>query len=248
MGNELEVHYQPVVDGRDRSVVACEALLRWRHPENGLITPKEFIPVAEETGLIVELGEWVLRQACRDAAEWPSHIRVAVNFSPKQFQQKDMTKVIESALQDAGLDADRLEVEITETTLMQDTDEALQKIAALRKLGVRLSLDDFGTGYCSLAYLHLFPVDKVKIDRSFVQDITSTRKTQAIVGAIAILAQELNMDLVAEGVETDEQFDCLLEKNVVLIQGYLFSRPAQVAELSEMLGAPGNRRMIGAAN
>jgi len=248
MANELEVHYQPVVDGRDRSVVACEALLRWRHPKDGLITPKEFIPVAEETGLIVELGEWVLRQACRDAAEWPSHVRVAVNFSPKQFQQKDMTKVIESALQDAGLEPNRLEIEITETTLMQDTDEALRKIAALKNLGVRLSLDDFGTGYCSLAYLHLFPVDKVKIDRSFVLELTNTRKTQAIVGAIAILAQELGMDLVAEGVETEQQLACLLQKNVCLIQGYLFSRPAQVAELSDMLGAPDKRRMIGAAN
>jgi len=245
IANELKVHYQPVFDGRDGAIVACEALLRWRHPQHGLIAPKDFIPVAEETGLIVELGESVLRQACRDAAEWPSDVRVAVNFSPKQFQQKDMAKVVETALQDAGLEPNRLEIEITETTLMQDTDEALQKICTLRDLGVRLSLDDFGTGYCSLAYLHLFPVDKVKIDRSFVQDLTDSPKTQAIVGAIAMLARALRMDLVAEGVETNEQLACLMQKNVFLIQGYLFSRPAPVAELHQMLGATGARLMLG---
>lgn len=244
ISNELEVFYQPVVDGRDRSIVSCEALLRWRHPKDGLISPSEFIPVAEETGLIVELGEWVLRQACRDACEWPRDVRVAVNFSPKQFQQKDMLRVVETALQDAGLDPNRLEVEITETTLMQDTEEALKKIAALRELGVRLSLDDFGTGYCSLAYLHLFAVDKVKIDRSFVEDLHAAPKTQAIVGAIAMLARELRIDLVAEGVETNEQLAYLAQKNVFLIQGYLFSRPMPVAELAQKFALTGDRSML----
>jgi diguanylate cyclase (GGDEF)-like protein len=248
IANELEVHYQPVFDGRDRTIVACEALLRWRHPKNGLIAPKDFIPVAEETGLIVELGEWVLRQACRDAAEWPGDMRVAVNFSPKQFQQKDMARIVETALQDAGLEPDRLEIEITETTLMQDTDEALRKISALRELGVRLSLDDFGTGYCSLAYLHIFPVNKVKIDRSFVVDLTESPKTQAIVAAIAMLAHELRMDLVAEGVETNDQLACLLQKGVFLIQGFLFSRPMPVAELVETLGAPSKQLLLGVTN
>jgi diguanylate cyclase (GGDEF)-like protein len=248
IANELELFYQPVIDSRDHSIVSCEALLRWRHPQDGLIPPSEFIPIAEETGLIVELGEWVLRQACRDACEWPSDVRVAVNFSPKQFQQKDMAKIVETALQDAGLDPDRLEIEITETTLMQDTDEALRKIGALRELGVRLSLDDFGTGYCSLAYLHLFPVNKVKIDKSFVDDLNTSPKTQAIIGAIAMLARDLHMDLVAEGVETAEQLAYLAQKNVFLIQGYLFSRPAPVAELLKKLGAPGEKLLLGASN
>jgi diguanylate cyclase (GGDEF)-like protein len=248
IANELEVFYQPVIDSRDRSVVGCEALLRWRHPQDGLIPPSEFIPVAEETGLIVELGEWVLRQACRDACEWQNDVRISVNFSPKQFQQKDLVKVVETALQDTGLEPNRLEIEITETTLMQDTDDALTKIAALRELGVRLSLDDFGTGYCSLGYLHLFPVNKVKIDRSFVLDLNTSPKTQAIVGAISMLAHELRMDLVAEGVETTEQLDCLAQKNVFLIQGYLFSRPVPVAELVQKLGVAGDQLMIGATS
>lgn len=205
--------------------------MRWRHARRGLISPAEFIPVAEETGAIVALGEWVLRRACAEARNWPSDIRVAVNFSPKQFQQSNLLRVVARALADSGLAPERLEVEITENTLMIDTEDVAAKIEALDAMGVRLSLDDFGTGYSSLSYLNRFPVRKLKMDRSFVNTLLESRKTQAIVSAVALLARELDIEVVAEGVETQEQLACLATKNVFLIQGYLFSRPKPAEEL-----------------
>ncbi|BGE87675.1 putative bifunctional diguanylate cyclase/phosphodiesterase [Methylosinus trichosporium] len=227
----LDIHYQPIFDARDQSVSSCEALARWRHPQLGAVSPATFIPIAEETGIIVELGEWVLRHACRDARRWPELVRVAVNFSCKQFQQPDLVARVEAALCAASLDPGRLEVEITESTLMQDTEDAAAKIAGLRALGVRLSLDDFGTGFSSLAYLNSFPVDKVKLDRSFILQLSQSPKALAIVGAVAQLTDELGIELVAEGVETGEQLALLRGKNVHLIQGFLFSKPKPREEI-----------------
>jgi diguanylate cyclase (GGDEF)-like protein len=228
---QLVLHYQPIVDARDGRTTACEALVRWRHPQRGMISPAEFIPIAEETGLIVAMGEWVLRRACAEARTWSEDIRVAVNFSPKQFQQSDLVRVVAHALADAGLTPTRLEVEITESTLMSDADEVAVKFEALSAMGVRLSLDDFGTGYSSLGYLNRFPVQKLKMDRSFVRTLLGSRKTQAIVSAVSLLARELDIDVVAEGVETPEQLACLSSKDVFLIQGFLFSRPKPAEEL-----------------
>ncbi len=228
---ELEIHYQPIVDARDGRAVCCEALMRWRHPQRGLVSPAEFIPVAEETGLIVQLGEWVLRRACQDARHWPRHIRLAVNLSARQFEEPGLKAMVASALADSGLDPDRLDLEITETTLMSDTIEVARKINELVGLGVRLSLDDFGAGYSSLGYLNRFPVKKVKIDRAFARQVIDSPKTQAIVGAVSMLARDLDIDLVAEGVETREQLAQLALKNVFLIQGFLFSRPKPLEEL-----------------
>ena len=228
---ELVVFYQPIVDARSGEVTCCEALLRWRHPEQGLISPAEFIPIAEETGLIVKLGAWVLRQACADALTWPSHIRVAVNLSPRQFQQKDLVDMIEATLEHCGLDPDRLELEITESTLMADTDDIEERIAKIASLGLRLSLDDFGTGYSSLGYLDRFPVKKVKIDHSFANQMVHSAKMRAIIGAVALLARELEIDMVVEGVETHSQLAFLATKNIYLIQGHLFSRPKPLEEI-----------------
>jgi len=196
-----------------------------------MVSPAEFIAIAEATGQIVELGAWILRQACRDAKNWPSDIRVAVNLSPKQFQQSDLVAIVREALADSGLPAERLEVEITETTLMIDTKDVAAKIDALSRLGVCISIDDFGTGYSSLSYLHRFPVKKLKIDRSFIENILHSSKAQTIVGAICSLARELDIDVVAEGVETHEQLACVATKHIFLIQGFLFSRPKPLDEL-----------------
>jgi diguanylate cyclase (GGDEF)-like protein len=240
----LDIHYQPIFDVRDQSVSTCEALARWRHPQLGLVSPGVFIPIAEETGIIVELGEWVLRNACRDARRWPGMSRIAVNFSCKQFQQPDLVARVEEALAASGLEPARLEVEITESTLMQDTEDAGAKIADLRALGVRLSLDDFGTGFSSLAYLNRFPVDKVKLDRSFVLELVRSPKALAIVGAVAQLTQDLGVELVAEGVETCEQLALLRSKNVHLIQGYLFSVPKPRDELDLLFGRADERLKV----
>jgi diguanylate cyclase (GGDEF)-like protein len=232
---ELVLYYQPIVDSRDRRVTCCESLMRWRHPVRGLVPPLEFIPIAEDTGLVVPLGEWAIRRACRDALTWPGDIRVAVNLSPRQFQQKNLVPMIKSAVLDSGLPPERLEIEITESTLMQDTQDVSRKIDELVAFGVRLSLDDFGTGYSSLGYLNRFPVNKVKLDRSFTLRVNDSPKTRAIVGAISSLARDLDIELVAEGVETNEQLAQLALKNVFLIQGFLFSRPIPLEQLMPLL-------------
>jgi diguanylate cyclase (GGDEF)-like protein len=230
----LELHYQPVVDNHTGRIVACEALVRLRHPINGLVPPGEFIEIAEHTGLIVPLGDWVLRQACKDAASWPRHVRVAVNFSPKQFLIcKDLIGDIREALSDAGLDPSRLEVEVTESTIIEAKD-SLAMLSEISAMGVKISLDDFGTGYSSLSYLRQFPVDKIKIDRSFAMDIQS-RASQAVIGSVSVLSQLLNVELVIEGVETHEQVSALKMWNVHLIQGYFYSRPRPLAEIMPLL-------------
>jgi diguanylate cyclase (GGDEF)-like protein len=234
LANELIIYYQPVVDSRTATIVSLEALLRWRHPTRGMISPSEFIPVAEETGMIIEIGAWVLRQACKDAKSWPSNVRVAVNIAPRQFQQKELAELVAETLRDSGLEPDRLELEITETTLME-SDDVEGKLREIEALGVRFSLDDFGTGYSSLGYLNRFPVKKVKIDRSFARQAIESPKTQAIVSAISALAQDLSIDLVAEGVETDAQLAFMASKNIFLIQGYLYTRPRPIEELKPLL-------------
>lgn len=233
--NELIVFYQPIVDSRRGAIVAMEALLRWRHPQRGMVSPGEFIPVAEETGFIVEIGAWALRQACSDAMQWPEHVRLAVNLAPRQFQQTDLVEMIAATLRETGLPPNRLELEITETTLMTQTDDVERKVRAIDALGVRLSLDDFGTGYSSLGYLDRFPVKKVKIDQAFARQAIDSVKTQAIIGAISLLARELGIELVAEGVETHAQLAFMASKQIYLIQGYLYSKPRPVDELAPLL-------------
>ena len=220
---QLEVFYQPQVDLRVGAMTAVEALLRWHHPQRGLVSPSQFIPLAEEIGLIVPIGEWVLREACRTVASWPGALRVAVNLSPAQFKCRNLVAAVERALHEAGLPPDRLELEITETVMLNDTDSTLATLTKLRSLGVRIAMDDFGTGYSSLSYLRRFPFDRVKIDQSFVRDIPSKSDCGAIVRAVASLSRELGMATTAEGVETREQLDLLMSAGCSEIQGYLFS-------------------------
>jgi diguanylate cyclase (GGDEF)-like protein len=232
---ELQIYYQPIVDSRRGAVVSMEALLRWRHPVRGMVPPSEFIPIAEETGLIVEIGEWAMRQACQDATAWPRHVRLAVNLAPAQFQEANLVEVVARSLRESGLEADRLELEITETALISHTEDVQAKMLAIDALGVRLSLDDFGAGYSSLNYLDRFPVKKVKIDQAFARQAIDSPKTQAIIGAVSAMARELDIDLVAEGVETYAQLAFMASKNIFLIQGYLYSKPRPIEELAPLL-------------
>ena len=230
------IHYQPLVDVGSEEIVGCEALLRWRHPRRGMISPAEFIPVAEETGLIQEIGQWVLDTACREAASWPVHIRVAVNVSPVQFKSQTLPLNVATALANSGLDPRRLELEITEAVLIGDDEAALTTFAQLRELGVHIALDDFGTGYSSLRYLHRFPFDKIKIDRSFVKEVADGTGASSIIRAVVGIAGERDMITTAEGVETRLQLETVRELGCTQMQGYLFSaaRPAQ--EIRAMLG------------
>jgi diguanylate cyclase (GGDEF)-like protein len=234
---ELEVFYQPIVDTRTRRVNTFEALLRWRHPVHGLVSPVVFIPIAEETGLIVEIGEWALNRACRDAATWPGTIRVAVNFSPIQFRRCNVATLVARALAASGLAASRLEVEVTETVLIRDAEAALAVFHDLALLGARLSLDDFGTGYSSLSYLNRFPFHKIKIDRAFVIDLDNP-KCLAVVNAVRQLAAHLDLSLVAEGVETIDQLELLSKLGVHELQGFLFGKPKPHAEIGDMIEGP----------
>jgi diguanylate cyclase (GGDEF)-like protein len=226
---QLLLHYQPMVDMRERAVCGMEALVRWQHSEQGLMSPGVFIPVAEETGLIVPLGEWVLGEALRQNRRWQEAgflpVPVAVNLSPRQFRQKGLVDIVRRMLADTGQPARLLELEITESSLMQDIDEAMVKLRQLSAMGVRLVIDDFGTGYSSLNYLKRLPVNKLKIDRSFVRDLGVDWDDGAIVSVIVGLAQALNLETVAEGVETGVQFDMLRNYGCDCFQGYLFSRP-----------------------
>ncbi|MCW5700975.1 MAG: EAL domain-containing protein [Bradyrhizobium sp.] len=231
----FEVHYQPLVDlGSDR-VTGCEALVRWHHPERGMISPADFIPVAEDTGLIVELGDWVLRTACAEAASWPEHVRLSVNVSPVQLRETTLALRIASALAFSGLPANRLEIEITEAVLIGDDATALTILHELKAIGVRIALDDFGTGYSSLSYLKRFPFDKIKIDRCFVADIAEVDGSSVIVQAVVNIAASWNMTTVAEGVETTEQKDLLRALGCHQMQGYLFSAARPSAELRKLL-------------
>jgi diguanylate cyclase (GGDEF)-like protein/PAS domain S-box-containing protein len=233
--DEFEVYYQPIRDIAGDRVVAFEALARWNHSLRGLIAPNNFIPVAEETGLIVPLGDVVLRKACVEAAGWPAHIAVAVNLSPVQFKNPTLVTSVKAALQASGLSANRLELEITESVLLQNSEATLAVLHELRGFGVRISLDDFGTGYSSLSYLRSFPFDKIKIDRSFVTDLATRDESMAIVRAVTGLGKSLGIVTTAEGVETDAQFDLLRQEGCTQAQGYLFSRPRPAADVAKML-------------
>jgi EAL domain-containing protein (putative c-di-GMP-specific phosphodiesterase class I) len=231
---ELEVHYQPLVSLKSGAIVGCEALLRWRHPERGMISPAEFIPVAEETGLINTIGEWVLRQACSESATWPSHIKIAVNVSPVQFRNQNLVQTIVHCLATSRLPADRLELEVTESVLMKSNEATLATLHQLRELGVRISMDDFGTGYSSLSYLRSFPFNKIKIDRSFIADLARGPDAVAIVQAIINLAESLKMATTAEGVETEEEQTILRTMGCGEMQGYLFCPPRPATEIAAL--------------
>ena len=229
------LHYQPQFALDGEPLVSFEALLRWQHPRRGNVTPAEFIPLAEETGLIVPLGGWVLRQACLAATGWPEQVRVAVNLSAMQFKADGLVAAVADALAGSGLAAERLELEITETSLLADSKATLLALRQLRALGVRIAMDDFGTGYSSLGYLRSFPFDKIKIDQSFVRDIDASRDCKAIVRAVTGLGLSLAIATTAEGVETWEQFDQVRLQGCEEAQGFLFSRPVPAAQVLTVL-------------
>jgi diguanylate cyclase (GGDEF)-like protein/PAS domain S-box-containing protein len=231
----FEVYYQPVIGLAANGVRGFEALLRWRHPGRGMVSPADFIPLAEETGLIVRLGEWVLRRACREAAGWPRDIRIAVNLSPVQFRTAGLAQAVFSALATSHLDASRLELEITEAVLLQDSPVVLQTLHQLKDFGVRIAMDDFGTGYSSLSYLRSFPFDKIKIDQSFVRGLGSAGDSVPIIRAVTGLGTDLGMTTTAEGVETREQLEILRTQGCNEVQGYLFSPAVPAGEIADLL-------------
>jgi predicted signal transduction protein with EAL and GGDEF domain len=232
---EFELYYQPMVNLAREEVRCCEALMRWHHPDRGMVSPVEFIPVAEEIGLIVALGEWVIRQACADAAQWPDDICVAVNLSPTQLLSQGLLPAVLGALASSRLPANRLELEITEAVLMQNSELTLRVLHQLRALGIRISMDDFGTGYSSLSYLRSFPFDKIKIDRCFVKGLGDGSESDAIVQAVTGLADCLRMTTTAEGVETREQLDVVRKLGCTDVQGFFYSPPVPIRELTKVL-------------
>jgi diguanylate cyclase (GGDEF)-like protein len=243
---QFEVYYQPVLNLGENKVCCCEALLRWRHPERGMVSPAEFIPIAEDIGLIVALGEWVIRQACADAAQWPNDICVAVNLSPTQLLNKGLLPAVLNALAVSRLSPQRLELEITEAVLMQNSDATLRTLHQLRDLGIRISMDDFGTGYSSLSYLRSFPFDKIKIDRCFISGLGDSSESDAIVQAVAGLAESLSMTTTAEGVETSEQLDHVRRLGCTDVQGFLYSPPVPARDLTKFLAKQTGRKVAAA--
>jgi diguanylate cyclase (GGDEF)-like protein len=237
MGAEFELHYQPLVGLRDNKITGCEALLRWHHTKRGMISPAEFIPIAEDTGLITSLGEWALRMACDEAVTWPDDTKVAVNVSPVQFKSGNLVQVVINALAASGLPARRLELEITEAVLIRDDEVTLTVLHQLRKLGVRIGMDDFGTGYSSLSYLQRFPFDKIKIDRSFIKDISEKDGSRSIVQAVVSIAKSRNITTTAEGVETKQQMESLRRLGCTEMQGFLFSPAVPPAKLMQLFDA-----------
>jgi diguanylate cyclase (GGDEF)-like protein len=235
VNGEFELYYQPLVNLESEEITGFEALIRWNHPEHGLVAPLEFIPLLEETALIVPIGEWVLRQACAEAMKWPGEISVAVNLSPAQFKMRNLSQMVTSALAQSGLPAQRLELEITESVLLVDDKSTLQTLHQLRDLGVRISMDDFGTGYSSLSYLRSFPFDKIKIDRSFVHDLASNKDSMAIIRAVTGLSSSLGMTTTGEGVETQEELEYLKKEGCTEAQGYFFSKPRPAREAFQLL-------------
>ncbi len=236
--NQLELHYQPLVDCEHLTVLGCEALLRWRHPERGPISPAEFIPLAEECGLIMQLGDWVLRTACREAAGWPSEKIVAVNLSPIQFRQTDLAEQILAILAETGLAPNRLEIEITEGVLIEDTERTLAILKELKSAGIHISLDDFGTGFSSLSYLQRFPFDKIKIDRSFIWAMEQNPDSMAIVRAVIALGRSLRITVTAEGVETPTQLAWLQREDCDQAQGYLLGKPMSRTDIAKLWANP----------
>jgi diguanylate cyclase (GGDEF)-like protein len=235
VADEFILHYQPLYDSQMERINCFEALLRWQHPKRGMVSPMDFIPLAEEIGVIVPIGEWALRRACAEAVTWPNHIRVAVNLSAAQFKQPSLPFMVASALADSGLLPSRLELEITETVLLHDNESNMAMLHALRALGVRIAMDDFGTGYSSLSYLRSFPFDKIKIDRSFVKDLTGTNDAATIIRAVASLGNNLGMETTAEGIETMEQFIAVRDHGCTQVQGFYFSRPLSSEKVTELL-------------
>ena len=240
---EFELFYQPLVNLKSGRIATCEALLRWNHPVRGTVSPIDIIPVAEDMGLIVDLGRWILRKACMECMKWPEAVSVAVNFSPQQFHQRDVLSEVRYALEVSGLPADRLEIEITESSLLRNTQLTHDVLSQLHALGVRISLDDFGTGYSSLSYLHNFPLQKVKIDRSFLEGIDTDRPLTLLRG-VARLSADLGMSVVVEGIETNEQLELIsADGTVTEAQGYLFSRPVPAVRVRQLLNASHGRRL-----
>jgi diguanylate cyclase (GGDEF)-like protein len=233
--SEMELHFQPLFGLSQNRVTAFEALLRWNHPTRGSVSPVNFIPVAEETGLIIPIGEWVIREACRIAASWPEDIRVAVNVSPVQFRSNSLNTIVLQALAASGLAPGRLELEITESLFIDNVEGTLASLHSLKAMGVRVALDDFGTGYSSLSYLRAFPFDKIKIDRSFIVDLLSHDGATAIIKSITSLAEALGIETTAEGVENVDQLDILRDQGCSHIQGYYFSRPMPASEIGRLL-------------
>ena len=233
--NELELHYQPQarIDGE---ITGFEALVRWHHPRHGLVPPSTFIPLAEENGGIVELGEWVLRTACREAASWPRPLSIAVNLSPVQFQHGDLPNLVHQVLLDTGLAAKRLELEITEGVLIGDFSRAVGMLRRLKNIGVRTAMDDFGTGYSSLSYLQSFPFDKIKIDQTFIANIGHSQQAATIIRTVIALGRGLDVPVLAEGVETAEQLKFLTTEGCDEIQGYFIGRPRPIAEYADLVG------------
>nr|WP_242040621.1 bifunctional diguanylate cyclase/phosphodiesterase [Coleofasciculus sp. FACHB-1120] len=237
--NEMVVYYQPLIDLRTRQITAMEALVRWQHPTLGLVSPAKFIPIAEANGSIVQIGEWVLQTACAQTRAWQlagfPPIRISVNLSARQFEQPNLVEVVSQTLQETGLEASYLELEVTESLLMGDVQRSVNTLEQLRDLGILLALDDFGTGYSSLNYLKRFPVTMLKIDRSFVQDVTSNPDSAAVTDAIIALAKSLRLNITAEGIETQEQLDYLQRRGCEEGQGFYFSRPVPADAIAQML-------------
>jgi diguanylate cyclase (GGDEF)-like protein len=232
--DELVVFYQPVIDLSTSKLIGMEALLRWQHPEKGMISPGDFIPLAEETGLIEPIGDWVLRAACEQNKQWQDDgypaVKVSVNMSARQFSKKNLVENISNILEETGLKPEYLGIEITESVIMQDVKSTISKLQKLHKMGISLAIDDFGTGYSSLSYLKLFPINDLKIDRSFVFNITTDSTDAAIAASVIVLAHSMNLNVVAEGVETKEQLEVLRKQGCDYVQGFLFSRPLSAKE------------------
>jgi diguanylate cyclase (GGDEF)-like protein len=240
---EFELYYQPLVNLKSGKITACETLLRWNHSVRGTVSPVDIIPIAEDMGLIVDLGRWILRKACMESMKWPEAVSVAVNFSPQQFHQRDLLSEVRYALEVSGLPAHRLEIEITESSLLRNTQLTHDVLSQLRAIGVKISLDDFGTGYSSLSYLHNFPLQKVKIDRSFLEGIDTDRPLTLLRG-VARLSADLGMSVVVEGIETNEQLELISADGTVSeAQGYLFSRPVPAVRVRQLLNASHGRRV-----
>jgi EAL domain-containing protein (putative c-di-GMP-specific phosphodiesterase class I) len=244
--NEIELYYQPILDVRRNVITGFEGLARWRHPVKGMVPPTLFIPVAEDSGLIVPLGEWVLREACRKSVQWPEHLRIAVNLSPMQFLSPNLFHVIEEILAETGLRPNRLELEITERIFMEDKESTLSTLRRIKALGVRIALDDFGTGYSSLSYLRSFPFDKIKIDRAFVSDLNEKSDNVVIVQAVVSIARAFGMTTTAEGVETENQQNFLAALGCDEVQGYLYSAPVPIEEVSALIDKLATQKIMAA--